>query len=347
MADPRIAAHHGPDGRFRNPWPELSRAPGARGVLRWMLRRLVTPRAPDPGLPELPAEEPDLARPRAGPRELRITWVGHSTFIVQLPGLTLLTDPVWGRRASPFRRVGPARFVPPVPALEDLPPVDAVLLSHDHFDHLDRPTVEALRESHGEDLLWLTPLGFRRWFDDRGVHVVRECDWWQEAELGGGGYRAVCLPARHWTRRSPGGTNRRLWASWAVVPSREGDRRPRVYFGGDSGYGPAFREVGASLGPFDASILPIGAYEPRWFMEPSHMNPEEAVRAFRDLGARGAFVASHWGTFRLADEPPLEPPVRVRDAWRKEGLPETDLHVLRHGETAVLDAAALKQLRRS
>ena len=142
------------------------------------------------------------------------------------------------------------------------------------------------------------------------------------------------MPTHIWRR-----PNRRLWASWAVVPSREGDRRPRVYFGGDSGYGPAFREVGTSLGPFDASILPIGAYEPRWFMEPSHMNPEEAVRAFRDLGARGAFVASHWGTFRLADEPPLEPPVRVRDAWRKEGLPETDLHVLRHGETAVLDAA--------
>ncbi len=262
--------------------------------------------------------------------------MGHSTFVVQLPGLTLLTDPVWGRRASPFARVGPARFVPPVPALDALPPVDAVLLSHDHYDHLDRPTVDALRDRYGSELLWITPLGFRSWFRGRGVHAVEERDWWQEAVLPGGVYRAVCLPARHWTRRTPGGTNRRLWASWAVVPAGDADGDFRVFFGGDSGYGPAFGQIGDALGPFDASLLPIGAYEPRWFMEPAHMNPEEAVRAFRDAGGCGAFVAAHWGTFRLTDEPPLEPPDRVRAAWSEAGLPEDDLHVLRHGQTLEL-----------
>jgi len=301
-----------------------------------MLQRLFTSRAPDPRESELPRGETALARPRAGVGELRITWVGHSTFVVQLPGLTLITDPVWGRRASPFAGLGPSRFVPAVPRLEDLPPADAVLLSHDHFDHLDRPTVDALYERYGNDLVWVTPLGFRSWLHGRGVRAVHERDWWQDVDLPGGAYRAVCLPARHWTRRTPGGTNRRLWASWAVVPAVDGDEEFRVYFGGDSGYGPAFREVGAAFGPFDASLLPIGAYEPRWFMEPAHMDPEEAVRAFSDLGARGAFIAAHWGTFRLTDEPPLEPPLKVREAWVAAGLPTGDLHVLRHGETLTL-----------
>ncbi len=336
MPERSAPSHHLPDGRYRNPWPGLSSPPGARSVLRWVLRRLVSRRTPDPGAHELPTAKPALARPRAPTGELRITWVGHSTFVVQLPGLTLLTDPVWGRRASPFPRVGPVRLVSAVPSLDELPPVDGVLLSHDHFDHLDRPTVDALRERYGSGLVWFTPLGFRSWLQRRGVSAVVERDWWQEAHLPGGGYRAVCLPARHWTRRSPAGTNRRLWSSWAVVPGTDDGSGFRVYFGGDSGYGPAFGEIGASLGPFDASLLPIGAYEPRWFMEPAHMNPEEAVRAFRDVGGRGAFVAAHWGTFRLADEPPLEPPARVREAWTEAGLPERDLHVLRHGETLVI-----------
>jgi len=252
--------------------------------------------------------------------------------------LNLLTDPVWSHRASPLSWIGPARLVPPAPDLEDLPPIDAVLLSHDHYDHLDRRTVRALHERYGDAMAWLTPLGFEDWFRGLGVHSVEERDWWQAAKLARGTYTAVCLPARHWTRRTPRGTNRRLWASWAVLPADDGQQPSRVYFGGDSGYGPAYREIGSELGPFDVSLLPIGAYEPRWFMEPAHMNPEEAVRAYRDLGGCGAFVAAHWGTFRLTDEPLLEPPARARDEWRSQGLPADDLRILRHGETLTLPA---------
>jgi N-acyl-phosphatidylethanolamine-hydrolysing phospholipase D len=260
-----------------------------------------------------------------------MTWVGHATALIQLPGLNLLTDPVWSDRASPVRLAGPHRFVPPVPALDALPPIDAVLLSHDHYDHLDRATVVALKRRFGDELTWLTPLGYRGWFARLGVTRVVERDWWQEAALPGDGYRAVCVPARHWTRRRPGGTNRRLWGGWAILPvGREG---PSVYFAGDSGYCPAFSEIGARLGPFDASLMPIGAYEPRWFMAAAHMNPEEAVRAYLDLGGRGAFVGTHWGTWRLTFEDPVEPPERARTAWAAAGLPPDHLHLPRHGET--------------
>ena len=163
---------------------------------------------------------------------------------------------------------------------------------------------------------------------------VVEMDWWDERELPGGRYRVVATPARHWTRRTPWGTNRRLWSSWAVVPTQATDLR--VYFGGDSAYASVFEEIGARLGPFDASILPIGAYDPRWFMKVSHMNPEEAVRVYRDLGAEGAFLPSHWGTFRLTFEDPLEPPRRLRDEWDRLGLDPARLHVPRHGETVTI-----------
>jgi N-acyl-phosphatidylethanolamine-hydrolysing phospholipase D len=289
---------------------------------------------PDPRPGALPVAASELARPTAGARELRITWIGHATHLIQLPGLNVLTDPMWSLRASPLASIGSRRFVPPSPGLDALPDVQAVLLSHDHYDHLDRRTAMALRDRFGSGLLWYAPLGYREWFGRLGIGNVIELDWWEEQEVPGAGYRVASAPARHWTRRTPWSTNRRLWCSWALLPSRETGFR--VYFGGDSGYASVFEEIGRRLGPFDASVIPIGAYEPRWFMSASHMNPEEAVQVYVDLGRAGAFLPSHWGTFRLTFEDPLEPPVRLRAEWSARGLEERLLHVPRHGETVTL-----------
>jgi N-acyl-phosphatidylethanolamine-hydrolysing phospholipase D len=291
---------------------------------------------PDPRPGDLPLADPDLALPRATDGEARLTWVGHATSLVQLPGLNVLTDPQWSVRCSPVGFAGPERYVPAVPAMDDLPPIDAVLLSHDHYDHLDDATVRALHRRFGDAVTWFAPLGYEPWLRRRGVENVIGLDWWEEAPLPGGEYRAVAVPARHWTRRRPLGTNRRLWCGWVMTAAREGRGGPSVYFAGDSGYCPAFREIGERLGPFDASLLPIGAYDPRWFMAAAHMNPEEAVQAYLDVGGQGRFVAMHWGTWRLTFEHALEPPTRVRAAWVEAGLPPDLLSVLRHGETVRL-----------
>ena len=327
--------HHLPDGRFRNPWPEAAGDDAVRARFREVAREWATKRLPPHPRPDmLPTARADLARPSAPEGELRVTWVGHATHYIQLPGLNLLTDPMWSRRASPVRWLGTPRFVAATPALADLPSVDAVLLSHDHYDHLDRPTVRALARRFGPDLPWVVPLGYRAWLGRAGFRHVIELDWWEEHALPGGRFRVVATPARHWTRRTPWSTNRRLWCSFAIVPTVGSG--PRTYFGGDSAYATCFREIGARYGPFDASILPIGAYEPRWFMGSSHVNPEESVQIYEDLGRRGAFVPSHWGTFRLTFEDPLEPPGRLRRAWAARGLPPDLLHVPRHGETVAL-----------
>lgn len=282
----------------------------------------------------MPTGAPSVERPHVVDRgDLRLTWIGHASFLVQLPGLNLLTDPILSRRASPVSWLGPARFSPPGLTLEALPPIDVVLLSHDHYDHLDRPTVDRLHARFGERVIWVTPLGYRGWLRGRGIRRVVEADWWQEVRLEGvagssRSHRIVCLPIRHWTRRG-WATHRRLWASWAVLPVGaehvDVGGSAGLYFAGDSGWFDGFAEIGRRLGPFRASLIPIGAYEPRWFMATSHMTPEEAVRAYGALGGRGAFVGMHWGTFRLTDEDPLEPPRRTREAWREAGFPERDL----------------------
>jgi N-acyl-phosphatidylethanolamine-hydrolysing phospholipase D len=302
--------------------------------LRWRRERRSQPRPPMPDPAELPIATARVAVPAAATTEVRVTWVGHSTFLLQAGGLNILTDPVFSERASPLGWIGPRRLVPPGLRFEDLPPIDAVLISHDHYDHLDAPTVRKLRSREGDRTRWITPRGYARWLARRRIRSVTELDWWMDTRLDGPAGEAVvtALPARHWTRRGPFDQPGRQWASFAI------DAGPgaKIYFGGDSGYFDGFAEIGARLGPFDVSILPIGAYEPRWFMGAVHMTPEEAVRVYRSLGGAGTLVPSHWGTFRLSFEPPMEPPARLRAAWADAGLPERDLRVLRHGETLTI-----------
>ncbi len=330
--------HYLPGGGFRNPWPANgSPERGFGALLRWQLERIRGDGIqPNPPRGSLPLAQSDVARPRANPTELRATWVGHSSFLLQVGGWNVLTDPVWSDRASPVSWAGPTRLMPPGFPLEELPPVDAVVISHDHYDHLDRPTVARLHERYGEALAWFTPLGFESWFRALGIHRVHALDWWQTAALPPGPgrpapLRLTAVPAQHWSRRSPLERRRdRLWCGWVIHP---GDAS--VYFAGDTGYFPAFPEIGSRLGPFDAVALPIGAYAPRWFMSPAHMDPEEAVRAYGDLGGRGAFLPTHWGTFRLTDEPILEPPRLLERFWQNANLPAVDLALLPHGGTFV------------
>ncbi len=315
---------------------DAHRRGGGSAFLKWQWERIRHGVSPDPAPSALPTVAAAVARPRASAEELRVTWVGHSTLLLQFGGLNVLTDPAFSRRASPVQWAGPSRLTAPGLKLEDLPPLDAVLLSHDHFDHLDDGSVRRLARLWPE-ATWVTPTGYRAWLRRRGAEAVAECAWGDEAAVAGadGRMRFVALPAAHWCARSPFARNRRSWASWGLVTARGA----RFYFGGDSGYFRGYREIGRRWGPFDAAALPIGAYAPEWFMRPVHMNPEEAVRAYRELQVRGPLVAIHWGTFRLSDEPVLEPPARLRSAWGAAGLPESDLWIHAHGETRVLRIA--------
>jgi N-acyl-phosphatidylethanolamine-hydrolysing phospholipase D len=296
--------------------------------LRWQWQRIREgiPRTPPPGT--FPLATPRIARPRASQGECWLTWLGHASFLLQAGGLNLLLDPVFSKRASPFARIGPARVTPAPLAVGELPPIDVVLISHDHYDHLDEPSVRALHERFGAAVQWVTPLGYQRWFARRGVRKLVELDWWQAAPVGD--VRITVTPAQHWTRRG-WQAQKRLWCSFMI------DAAPfSLFFGADSGYCPAFKEIGARFGGCDVAMLPIGAYEPRWFMRAAHMNPEEAVQSCQDLGAR-ILVPMHWGTFRLTDEDMREPPVRTQAAWDAAGLPAGGLRILQHGETLIME----------
>ena len=253
-----------------------------------------------------------------------VTWVGHSTVLVQLDGVSFLTDPQWSERASPFSFAGPRRVVPPGVRFEDLPPIDFVVVSHDHYDHLDAPTVKRLWATHRPR--FFVPLGLKAWFAELGIDGVEELDWWETRTVKG--LTVVCLPTQHWSARTLWDQNRRLWAGWAVL-----GRERRFYFAGDTGYyAPIFQEIGRRLGPFDLGAIPIGAYMPRAMMQFSHVTPEEALQVFEDIGAR-RLMAIHWGTFNLASEPLAEPPVRTEAEGRRLSLDPDRIWIFHHGET--------------
>ncbi len=257
------------------------------------------------------------------------TWIGHATALVQINGVNILTDPHFSLRASPVQWKGPKRAMPPGLSIDELPEIDIVLLSHDHYDSLDIKSIRALaRRKGGERTLFAVPLKYKKWFEKRGAVNVVEFDWWQSHESGNAQITAV--PAQHWSKRYPLSKNRTLWAGWVIKVNGF-----TFYFAGDSGYAPIFKEIGARYGPMDLSAIPIGAYEPRWFMKDSHMNPEEAVMTHRDVRSRQS-IAVHWGTFVLTDEPLDEPPVRLKEALKNEGLSENEFMLLKHGETVII-----------
>ena len=251
-----------------------------------------------------------------------ITWIGHATFLVRMDGVTFLTDPMFSERASPVGFAGPKRRVPPGVPLDALPHVDFVTLSHDHYDHTDVDSLRALARGGAR---FVVGLGMGDLVREAGGEPI-ELDWWQTVEVAG--VKVHCVPAQHFSGRGLLGGDRRLWAGFVV----EGPTR-RFYHAGDSGYFDGFRAIGERFGPIDLAAIPIGAYEPNAaIMRFVHLNPEEAVRAARDVGAKHV-VGMHWGTFDLTDEPLDEPPKRFQKAATKVGYSTEDAFTMAVGQT--------------
>ena len=282
-------------------------------VFRWAVwDRLRGRRRSAPARAPVPRVDPDstlLARsPRAG-EGVRLTWLGHASWLVQFAGTSLLIDPVLGERISGIIR----RNVPPGLRIDQLPKIDGCLVTHNHYDHLDLPTLKKVGAP-----IW-TGKGTVPLLRSAGLEA-HELGWWEMAPIGSG--RIYFVPSQHWSRRGLFDVNEMLWGGFVV----EGDGT-RVYHSGDTAYFSGFSEIGRRFPGISAAMLPIGAYDPPWFMESQHMNPEQAVQAFLDLGARD-FLAMHWGTFKLTDEPLDEPPRRLRAEWARRGLSEAHLWIL-------------------
>lgn len=269
----------------------------------------------------------------------RVTWVGHATLLIEYRGLAILTDPIWSKRASPLSFIGPARFSEPGIAFEDLPPIDAVVISHDHYDHLDRATIRRL----GDAPMYFVPMRVDEWLQAQGISPERTValDWWQsdsisvswQSELHGtGAARFTALPAQHFSGRGITGRNQTQWASWQI----EVDDL-NLFFGGDTGYNPIdFREIGERFGPFDLGIIPVGAYRPRSFMKTIHVNPEEALRIHQDIRAHTS-MGMHWGAFMLAAEHPEEVQRDLAVALAEAGVAAELFETWAVGETRVVD----------
>lgn len=303
--------------RYRNLEPPHE--PQSMGaVLKWALvDRVAGRRRRSPRRAEVPRVTPDLARVDQAPS---LTWVGHATWLVGMAGQRVVTDPVWSTSIGP----GITRNVEPGISLEQAAPT-VVLVSHNHRDHLDAPTIERIGARMGRQVVFVVPQDLGRFFRKRGMAHVHELSWWQSVTIGE--LTVTFVPSQHWSQRGPLDRNDTLWGGFVI----QGQGRS-VYFAGDTAFFNGFRDIGERFPGIDAALLPIGAYDPQWFMRRQHMNPDDAVAAFRDLGAR-LLCAMHWGTFKLTDEPLDEPPRLLEEARRREGLADEQVWVAAIGET--------------
>lgn len=244
----------------------------------------------------MPIQKP-IFNPQPPDSGVNVTWLGHSTTLVQFDNVTLLTDPIFSERASPFQFMGPKRYRNCACNVSELPPIDAVVISHNHYDHLDIDSVKSLNSRFGDKIRWFVPLGLAEWMKGTGVQNVVELNWWESSSISNkSDVLFVFTPAQHWCKRSLFDDNRVLWGSWSVIGPKH-----RFFFAGDSGYCHGFKQIGEVYGPFDVAAIPIGAYEPRSFMTPQHVDPKEAVQIHVDIRSKSS-VAVHWGTFALAHE---------------------------------------------
>ena len=332
--------HHTQDGFKNNYAASVTKSPA--DLFRWQYQRLING-LPKPAKTPTPAVPPDLAfiQNNAYPGRMKpaITWVGHATMLVQTNGLNVLTDPIFSERASPVQSFGPKRAQPPGLSIDQLPAIDVVLISHNHYDHLDKNTVLALADRAQAATLFIVPLGVKAFFTDLGIDNVKELDWWDSTTVKGVEFHFT--PVQHWSARGVGDRSQTLWGGWAVLGPAS-----HWYFSGDTGYSQDFldtqkhfadRQTPALGGGFDLALLAVGAYEPRWFMKEQHINPAEAVQIHLDLKAKRS-IGVHWGTFALTDEPLDQPPQDLALALRERSLALELFTVMAIGETRVLPA---------
>ncbi|KAA1188739.1 MBL fold metallo-hydrolase [Paenibacillus sp. B2(2019)] len=274
----------------------------------------------------VPNRPPRLSYLSENRLESTITWIGHSTFFLQYEGMNIITDPIWARRLGFEKRLGQ----PGIP-LSEVPPIDLILISHSHYDHLH---IASIRKLYRAGTTLVVPVGLKRKMLRKGFHNCVEMEWWQEIKLGK--IKLSFVPTQHWTRRTPWDTNTSHWGGYILEPADSGNQKssPNLYFAGDSGYFPGFKEIGSRY-KIDIALMPIGAYEPEWFMTSQHVNPEEAIQAFLDVGAE-TMIPMHYGTFRLADDTAREALDRMENARVKHAISEERIRTLGYGETLVV-----------
>lgn len=254
--------------------------------------------------------------------KIQITWVGHSSFLIQMDGFNFLTDPVFSDRCSPTQYFGPKRFRRTPLTLQELPRIDFVVISHNHYDHLDYKTVEYLKDT----TVWCIPKENGKWFSKNGVNNYIEFNWWDRIDFTDS-FSVVFVPAQHWSKRTAFDDNYALWGGFVII-----GKYKKIYFAGDTGYNEfVFKEIGQKFGGFDISLIPIGAYDPREFLSNQHIGPEEAVIIHKELNSKKS-IGIHWGTFLLSREHVFDPPIKLKEAMEKHGLDEDSFIVVKHGE---------------
>lgn len=321
-------AHHTREG-FKN-LTDVNHQPG--DVERWRKERRAA------GLPHAPQGGYDAfmqqwwQRAEITGHDDGVWWLGHASMLLRVDGIYLLTDPVFSHRASPVTFTGPTRKTPPALHIEDLPALDAILISHNHYDHLDTRTLRALLKRF-PDITLFVPLGLGDWCRRRGVRHVIELDWWQQSCFKG--LTLTAVPAQHWSMRTLWDRNRTLWCGWVVESTRQ-----RFWFAGDTGYTPDLMEIPQRIGPIDVAALPVGAYAPRWFMSIHHMDPQQAVALWQQLGQPLAFPI-HWGVFELADESLDEPVHELQKVLSETADAGDNFRILKIGQYLSLQSRSM------
>ena len=252
-----------------------------------------------------------------------MVWIGHATYLINKDNLTILTDPVFSKRASPVRFAGPKRLIPPAIPIDKLPKIDVITVSHNHYDHLDLRSLKKIYKAN-PNAIFLVPKGDKRRLERRGIENVIEFLWWEGIEIKGSKF--TFTPVQHWSARGIADRNKSLWGGWFMNLKTE-----TIYHAGDTGYSKDFIETKKRLGSPSISLIPVGAYAPRWFMKTNHVNPPEAIQIAIDLESERNF-GMHWGTFQLTDEEILEPPKLLKESLRDQGLPDNFFNILRPGQ---------------